>query len=169
MLEPATPQQACRWATAARALDTALAQAVPMAADLVPALGKPDSCATWSSAIARAIASAQSTSCSPTPAVRLQAAVKRTVERAETLYGRLEERAEAQSSLPAWRHRPSTRRLWLAERQAAQRDTLQTLARLTAGGPARADRESNLAGLQALARARAAFNAQPVPQPTSSG
>jgi hypothetical protein len=41
--------------------------------------------------------------------------------------------------------------VWFAERQAVQGETLQTLSRLSAGGPARADRESNLAGLQALA------------------
>jgi hypothetical protein len=81
---------------------------------------------------------------------RLKAAVKRTVDRAEMLYGRLDER-QRQLVAAGVAASPFDPAAWLAERQAVQNDTLQTLARLTAGGPGRADRESNLAGLQALA------------------
>jgi hypothetical protein len=81
---------------------------------------------------------------------RLKAAVKRTIDRAEMLYGRLEER-QRQLIATGVAASPFDPAAWFAERQAVQGETMQTLARLTAGGPARADRESNLAGLQALA------------------
>jgi hypothetical protein len=81
---------------------------------------------------------------------RLKAAVKRTVDRAEMLYGRLDER-QRQLIAVGVAASPFDPATWFAERQAVQAETLQTLARLTAGGPARADRESNLSGLQALA------------------
>ena len=66
------------------------------------------------------------------------------------LYGRLDER-QRQLIAAGVAASPFDPAAWFAERQAVQGETLQTLARLTAGGPARADRESNLAGLQALA------------------
>lgn len=65
------------------------------------------------------------------------------------LYGTLDER-QRQVVAAGVAASPFDPALWFAERQAVQRETLQTLARLSAGGPARADRESNLAGLQAL-------------------
>ncbi len=65
------------------------------------------------------------------------------------LYGRLDE-GQRQLVAVGVAASPFDAAVWYAERQAIQGETLQTLARLTAGGPGRADRESNLAGLQAL-------------------
>ncbi len=84
------------------------------------------------------------------PEERLQASIKRTIDRVEMLYGRLDER-QRQLIAAGVAASPFDAAVWYAERKAVQGETLQTLARLTAGGPARADRESNLAGLQALA------------------
>jgi hypothetical protein len=150
VLQPATPQQVCRWADELRArLGTAFAQGVPLAADLLPTL-KPAQLAQLERRYRKSNRDFEEAYLQPDSGERLDAAVRRTVDRAEMLYGRLDERqrqliAEGVASSP---FDPAT---WYAERRATQAETLETLARLTAGGAARADRESNLAGLQALA------------------
>ena len=81
---------------------------------------------------------------------RLKAAVKRTVDRAEMLYGRLDER-QRQLIAAGVAASPFDPAAWFAERQAVQSRDAADAGPADAGGPARADRESNLAGLQALA------------------
>jgi hypothetical protein len=66
-------------------------------------------------------------------AERQQALLKRTVDRAETLYGRLDARQRNQLSR-ALATSPFDAALWLAERQARQQELLQTLRTLSAPG-----------------------------------
>jgi hypothetical protein len=150
VLQPATPQQVCRWADDMRVrLAAAFAHGVPMAAELLPAL-KPEQLAHLERRYRKSNLDFEEEYLQQDSDERQRAAVKRTIDRAEMLYGRLDERQRQliSAGVAASPFDPAT---WFAERQAVQSETLQTLARLTAGGPARADRESNLAGLQALA------------------
>jgi len=148
--QPATPQQVCRWADDLRVrLAAAFAQGVPMAAELLPAL-RPEQLAHLERRYQKSNRDFEDDFLQQDSDERLKAAVKRTVERSEMLYGRLDER-QRQLIAAGVAASPFDPTAWFAERQAVQSETLQTLSRLTAGGPARADRESNLAGLQALA------------------
>ena len=148
VLQPAGAAQICRWNDDLRArLATAAAHGVPMAAELLPLL-KPEQLAHLERRYRKANEEFEEDFLQQ-PDERLKAAVKRTTERAEMLYGRLDDsqRRLVAAGVAASPFDPA---LWYAERQALQADTLQTLARLTAGGAARADRESNLAGMRAL-------------------
>jgi len=150
VLQPATPQQVCRWADDLRArLAAAFAQGVPMAAELLPAL-RPEQLAHLEGRYRKSNRDFEDDFLQQEADERLKAAVKRTVDRAELLYGRLDER-QRQVISAGVAASPFDPAAWFVERQEVQGETLQTLSRLTAGGPARADRDSNLAGLQALA------------------
>jgi hypothetical protein len=150
VLQPATPQQVCRWADDLRVrLAPAFAQGVPMAAELLPTL-KPEQLAHLERRYRKSNRDFEEDFLQQEADERLKASVKRTIDRAEMLYGRLDER-QRQLVATGVTVSPFDPAAWFAERQAVQSETLQTLARLSAGGPARADRESNLSGLQALA------------------
>jgi hypothetical protein len=150
VLQPATPQQVCRWNDELRArLAVALAHGVPMAADLLPAL-KPEQLAHLERRYGKSNRDFEEDFLQQERAERLKSSIRRTIDRAEMLYGNLNERQRelVAAGVTASPFDPAA---WYAERQVLQAEALQTLARLTAGGPARADRASNLAGLQALA------------------
>jgi hypothetical protein len=150
VLQPATPAQICRWSEELRVrLSTAVAHGVPLAADLLPGL-KPEQLAHLERRLLKSNLQFEEDFLQADRDERLQASVKRTIDRAEMLYGRLDER-QRQLVAAGLAASPFDAGQWFAERKAVQSDMLQTLARLTAGGPQRADRESNLAGLQALA------------------
>ena len=150
VLQPATPQQVCRWSDDVRLrLAAAFAQGIPLAVDLLPGL-KPEQLAHLERRYRKSNRDFEEAFLQQDSNDRLDAAVKRTIDRAEMLYGRLDER-QRQLVAAGVAASPFDAEVWFAERQAVQGETLQTLSRLSAGGPARADRESNLAGLQALA------------------
>jgi hypothetical protein len=150
VLQPATPAQICRWSDDLRArLVAAVTQGVPLAADLLPGL-KPEQLAHLERRLHKSNRQFEEDFLQQDADERLQASVKRTIDRAEMLYGRLDER-QRQLVATGLAASPFDAGQWFAERKAVQNEMLQTLARLAAGGPARADRESNLAGLQALA------------------
>ena len=149
VLQPATPAQVCRWSDDLRLrFAAAFAQGVPLAADLLPQL-KPAQLAQLERRYRKSNQDFEEDFLQQQPDERLQASVKRTIDRVEMLYGRLDER-QRQLIATGVAGSPFDAAVWYAERKALQAETLQTLARLTAGGPARADRESNLAGLQSL-------------------
>lgn len=149
VMQPATPQQVCRWADELRVrLATAMAHGVPIAADLLPMLA-PENLAQLERRYGKSNKDFERDFLQQ-PDERQKASVERTIDRAEMLYGRLDER-QRQLVAAGVAASPFDPAAWYAERRAIQGETLQTLSRLTAGGPARADRESNLAGLQALA------------------
>ena len=149
VMQPATPAQVCRWNDDLRVrLNAAFAQGVPLAADLLPLL-KPAQLAQLERRYRKSNLEFEEDFLQQ-PDERQKAAIKRTVDRAEMLYGRLDDN-QRRLIAAGVAGSPFDPAAWYAERQALQSQTLQTLARLTAGGPARADRESNLAGLKALA------------------
>ena len=149
VMQPATPAQVCRWNDDLRVrLTVAFAQGVPLAADLLPLL-KPAQLAQLERRYRKSNLEFEEDFLQQ-PDERQKAAIKRTVDRAEMLYGRLDDN-QRRLIAAGVAGSPFDPTAWHAERQALQSQTLQTLARLTAGGPARADRESNLAGLKALA------------------
>ncbi len=156
VLNPATPGQACRWAQQLRdKLDPAVERGILLAADLVPGLGE----AQWrhlQARFAKKNAEMRDDFLQPKPEDRRKAAVKRTLERAEMLYGSLDEpqRRVIAAGVAASPFDPEA---WLAERERRQLDTLQTLRRL---GAERADRDRIVAALRVLAE-RAEASADP--------
>jgi hypothetical protein len=151
VLQPATATQVCRWSDELRTrIDTAFAQGVPLAAELLPSLSA-EQLAYLERRYRKSNLEFQEDFLQAQPDERLKASVKRAIDRAEMLYGRLDERQRQQiaAGVAASPFDPAA---WFTERQAVQAEVLQTLGRLTAGGPARADHASNLAGLRALAQ-----------------
>ena len=80
----------------------------------------------------------------PDPRERSDATLKRAVERAESLYGRLDDGQRARVAA-AMARSPFDPELWLAERKLRQQDALQLLRKLSADG---ASREQALAALR---------------------
>ncbi|MBN8509778.1 MAG: hypothetical protein J0L57_14350 [Burkholderiales bacterium] len=151
VLQPATPAQVCRWNDELRArAETALTHAVPPAAELLPRIG-PAQLEHLEQRYRRSNREFEQDFLQADPDERRAAAVERTIDRAEMLYGRLDAR-QRQLVAAGVEASPFDPAAWLAERREVQAQVLQTLARLTAGGPARADRDSNVAGLKALAQ-----------------
>lgn len=148
VMQPVTPQQVCvAWVQLRSRLDAAVAHGVPLAAELLPLL-KPQQLAHLEQRYRKSNLEFERDYLQPGDE-RLKSSVRRTVERAEMLYGRLDDR-QRQLIAAGVAASPFDPVVWYAERRALQGETLQTLARLTAGGTARADPASNLAGLRAL-------------------
>jgi hypothetical protein len=151
VMQPATPAQVCRWSDELRArAETALMQAVPLAAELLPGVG-PAQLEHLQQRYRKSNREFEQDFLQEDPDARRTAAIDRTIDRAEMLYGRLDKR-QRELIAAGVEGSPFDPAAWLAERRDVQAQVLQTLARLTAGGPARADRESNVAGLKALAQ-----------------
>jgi hypothetical protein len=144
--EPLTPALACQWQDRIRSqLDPAIARAVLDFADLVPGLGE----AQFKHMEQRYLKSnddLRGDFLQPDAAERQRESIKRTVERAERIYGSLGD-AQLKVIAAGITASPFNPELWLAERQRRQRDTLQTLRKLVAE---RADRDQRVAALRAL-------------------
>ncbi len=143
---PTTAQEVCRWqAEVLDRLRPALDQALVEAAGVLPTLGERQ----WrhlEQRYAKMNAERRDEYLQPDPGARLKASVKRALDRAESLYGRLDEpqrRVVADGVATS----PFDPELWLAEREARQREILQTLRRAVAE---RQQREQVLAALRAL-------------------
>jgi len=126
--------------------DTAFDQALPAIADLVRSLS-PAQINHLEQRYAKNLAEAEADYLQPLLAERREANFKRTLERAETLYGHL---GDSQRKLLAdgLAASPFDPRLWLAERQTHQRDIVRALRQWQAG---RADAATVQAGLQRMA------------------
>lgn len=147
MPEPVTAAQACRWQGRLRdALEPALDRAVEIAADLVPTLGEAQ-LRHIEQRYAKRNDEIRSDFLQPDLAVRQRESVKRTVERVERVYGRLEQ-AQTQVIAAGVAASPFDPERWLADRERRQSDTLAILRELAATG---ADRDQRLAGLRTLA------------------
>ena len=83
------------------------------------------------------------------PEERQKAALKRTVERVEMLYGSIDER-QRQLLAEGIAASPFDPSQWYGERQALQRETLQLLRQMSAPAATRAEREAQQARLEAL-------------------
>ena len=145
--EPLTAVQVCRWqARLLDALGPALDRAVEIAADLVPTLGEAQ-LRHIQQRYAKGNDEMRGDFLQPDPAVRQRESVKRTVERIERVYGRLEP-AQKQVIAAGVAASPFDPERWLADRERRQRDTLAMLRELVSTG---ADRDQRLAGLRTLA------------------
>lgn len=155
VLADTTPAHACSWQAQLRdGLEPALDRALELAADLVPGLGEAQ-LRHLEQRYAKGNDEMRNDFLQPDLALRARESVKRTVQRAERLYGSL---AEAQRLVIAEgvAASPFDPGLWLADRERRQRDTLQVLRRLLAE---RADRDQRLAAMRTLvARAEVSPN-----------
>ena len=142
-----TPAQVCRaWDEARRLFDPALDRALLQAAAWVPGLTEAQF-QHIERRQAKAIDEMRDDYLQPDPARRQEAAMKRTLERLEMVYGSLDER-QVRLVSDGIRASPFNATTWMVERQRRQRDALQTLRRLVAE---RADNDRVLAALRALA------------------
>ncbi len=145
-LADTTAARACEWqAEALRRVDTALNRAAPAAAEIVLTM-TPEQITHLERRYTKVNAEFRDEYLQPDPAKRAAAALKRTVERAEMLYGRLD--AEQRERVAAALARsPFDAELWLTERRARQQDVLQTLTRLLRDKPTRDVTQAALRGL----------------------
>jgi hypothetical protein len=125
-----TGARVCEWQTELiHRADTAFDRIAPAAADIVLTL-TPDQIAHIEKRYAKVNEEFTDDYLQPDPAKRAAATLKRTVERAETLYGRLDKSQRARMAAALARS-PFDPELWLAERRARQREALDLLTRLT--------------------------------------
>jgi hypothetical protein len=131
ILQDVTPPQVCKWADdLRRRLDVAYGHGVPALAETVRSL-RPDQIGRIERRHRKGDEEFRDDYLQPTRAEQLEAANKRTLSRVEFIYGRLNEpqrallaRGIAESPFDAQR--------WFAERQARQREIVETLRKLHA-------------------------------------
>jgi len=147
MAEPLTPAAACQWSQRlSDALSPAAARALEQAADLVPGLAEAQ-LRHLEQRYEKNLDEMRREFLQPEAAERRAASVKRAIDRAEQIYGRLEEpqRKVIAEGVAASPFDPQG---WAEERKRRQADTVSTLRRMVTE---RADRDRRLAGLRALA------------------
>ena len=128
--QPATPAQVCAWwDVALKRRDEAVEAALPAIATLVPML-KPAQLAHIDKQMAKSNTELREEYLQDDPEDRRKAAVKRTVERIETLYGRLD-KPQREYVARMVEKSPWKPERWIAEREQSSRDTLATLRTLT--------------------------------------
>ena len=154
---PLTPVAVCQWnARLADALAPAAMRALEQAVDLLPGLGEAQ-LRHIEQRYAKGLDEMREEYLQADATERQRASVKRTIERAEQLYGRLDE-PQRKLIAEGVAASPFDPQGWMEERKRRQRDTLATLRRLLAE---RADRDRRLAALRALAE-----RSQRSPDPT---
>lgn len=128
--QPATPAQVCSWwDVALQRRDEAVEAAIPAIATLAPML-KPDQLAHIDKQLVEANEELREEYLQDDPQDRQKAAAKRTIERIETLYGRLDKpQREYVARMVA--KSPWKPERWLAEREQSSREMLATLRALT--------------------------------------
>ncbi len=144
--EPTTAAMACRLqAQVLDLLEPTLEHALGSAADLLPSLGEAQF-KHLEARYAKVLAEMRDDFLQADLAERHRQSVRRALERAERLYGRLDEaqRRVVDAGVVASPFNPE---MWWQERQRRQRDTVQTLRRLAAD---KADRDQRLAALRTL-------------------
>lgn len=142
-----TPAQVCGWWDEARnTLEPAIDRALLTGAPLVPTLTDAQ-LRHLEQRYAKNLDDMRRDFLQPDPADRAAAALKRTVERVESIYGSLDE-AQLKVVADGLKASPFDPEAWWRERQARQRDTVQTLRRLVAD---KADNDRVVATLRALA------------------
>jgi len=147
VLEPTTPAAVCGlYGRADTLIAPAVSQALQEAADLVPGLAEPQ-LRHLQQRYEKNLDEMRREYLQADAADRMQASVKRAVERAEQLYGHLDD-AQRKIIAEGVAASPFDPDAWRVERERRQRDTLQTLRRLLA---VRADHDERLAALRVLA------------------
>jgi uncharacterized coiled-coil protein SlyX len=141
--QPVTAAQACRWTDEVESrMFTGLDQALPALADTALSL-KPEQLKHIEKRYAKVNEDYADDYLQPDPRDRVKATMKRTMERAEMLYGDLDE-AQTERVQRAMAASPFDPELWLAERKARQQDVLQTLRKLLAERPPQAQAQAAL-------------------------
>lgn len=126
-----TPEHACAWWSDVQPrIDTALDRLLPSAAELALTL-TPQQIDHIEKRYARGNDDYRGEYLQADPKDRLARSTARAIERAEMLYGRLDD-AQRQLIAQFTRESPFDPELWLAERQQRQQDLLRILRRLTA-------------------------------------
>ncbi|HEY4067782.1 MAG TPA: DUF6279 family lipoprotein [Burkholderiaceae bacterium] len=142
-----TGARVCEWqADLIKRAETAFDHAVPAAAEIVLTI-TPEQITHIEGRYAKVNEEFADDYLQADPSKRAAATLKRTVERAEMLYGKLDTGQRA-SMGAALARSPFDPALWLSERQARQRDALELLRQLTQG---KATREQAEAALRAYA------------------
>ena len=139
---PATPERMCAWAREVRArIDTGFEHAAPVLAEVLPTLSL-QQISSIERKYAERNAEYRDDFLAREPAKRRKAAVKREVERAEMLYGRLDDAQRAFVAQSVARS-PFDGELAYSERLRRQQDVLAMMRRLAArhAGPTEADAE----------------------------
>lgn len=144
--QDATPAQACQWWQQVQQWrDTAFEQAVPMAVNLALSI-KPEQIEHLQQHYTKTNKKFRNDYLQDDPKVRQREAVKRVVERAERVYGRLDDTQRhwiAQKVAAS----PFDAQLWSQERQRRQRDIVQTLRTLQAGNATREQADEAVRGI----------------------
>ncbi len=126
-----TPAQACLWFDdVSSRFSVALERALPSLADVL-LTATPEQLQYLEKRFAKGNKELVADFAQPDPDDRFKAAVKRSVERAESLYGELDD-AQRERVSAAVSKSPFDVELWVAERKARQQDVLQTVRRLLA-------------------------------------
>ncbi len=140
----ATPERACEWwSDTSRRVEVLIDRTVPAATDIALSL-TPAQVDHIEQRYAKFNAEFRDDYLQPDPAERLQASVDRAVERAETLYGRLDN-AQRKNVARMVAASPFDADVWFAERRQRQQDALQMLRRFRAEN---ANREQAQAALR---------------------
>lgn len=131
--EPSTARRLCHWWDSGRSrINVALEAAIPAAADLLLTLS-PQQIEHLERRYAKFNAEFRDDYLQAQPEQRLKASVKRTVDRAESFYGRLDD-AQRERVARLVAQSPFDADLWFSERKARQQEALQMLRRLKADG-----------------------------------
>ena len=138
VLADATPEQMCAWASEIRSrLDPILQQLAPAITDVALTL-TPAQLASIEKRFAATNDEFRDEYLQKSPQRRQRATVKREIERAEMLYGRLDE-AQRTLVVESVKSSPYSAEVVDAERRSRQRDTLAIVRRLSETRPARDD------------------------------
>ncbi len=144
VLADTTPARVCEWqATVLARAHVAFDHIAPAAADLMRTI-TPEQVRYLERRYEKFNAEFRDDFLQPDPRERAHEALKRTVDRAEMLYGRLDA-AQRERIANGLKRSPFDPELWLSERRARQQDALQILRRTGADG---ASREQSLAALR---------------------
>lgn len=128
--EPVTPAQICKWAdTIQGRLDAAFDHALPSLSESVRALS-PEQVAHVERKYAKNIKEFKSDFLQPDLEDRRHAQIKRVVDRAEMVYGRLND-AQREKIAQLIAESPFDPQAWLVERQRRQQDALQALRKMS--------------------------------------
>ena len=140
---PTTPERACFWAREIRArLEAGLERAAPTLAEVVPTLS-PQQIANVEKRYAEKNGDYRDDFLQRAPGKRHEAAVKREIERAEMLYGRLDD-AQREVVARSVAQSPWNSELAYSERLRRQQDVLAMLRRLAANRASRADADTEI-------------------------
>jgi hypothetical protein len=144
VLSDTTPARVCAWQTEVlQRAHVAFDRIAPAAADLMLTI-TPQQTRYLERRYEKFNAEFRDDFLQPDPRKRADEALKRTLDRAETLYGRLDD-AQRERIVDGLKRSPFDPELWFAERRQRQQDTLQILRRLAAEG---ANRDQALAALR---------------------